>query len=376
MIKIILAICLLLPSLLVLFRSPTNLLWYVAILVTEFCWVFVLLTLLLIFWRFGNPHYNWPANVLCLLAIGFYSVPIVQAARLSKKLPAEFAAVFGSKAAMTASPPFRPLQMITGMGAEKIPYTTCTYDSVNNLSLDFYPSRIPGRRPIVIVVHGGSWAGGNSRQLPELNSVLARDGYHVASINYRLAPMNCFPAPVEDVATAIHFLFAKADEWLIDAGNITLLGRSAGGQVVLSAASTLADKRIKGVIAFYGPADMVWGYGIACSPLVLDSRKVMRDYLGGSLDDVPAQYTKSSATETVNASMPPVLLFYAENDPLVSPRHGDRLTTKLQAAGVPHYSLNLPWGTHAFDYTLNGPGGQLSTWAVKQFLKRRSEPRM
>ena len=95
----------------------------------------------------------------------------------------------------------------------------------------------------------------------------------------------------------------------------------------------------------------------------------MKDYLGGTLSEVPGQYIRSSATETVTDESPPTLLLYGKNDPLVSPGHGTRLSAKLKAQGIPFFELYLPWATHGFDYTLNGPGGQLSTWAVKRFLQ-------
>ncbi|HET7898670.1 MAG TPA: prolyl oligopeptidase family serine peptidase, partial [Flavisolibacter sp.] len=145
-------------------------------------------------------------------------------------------------------------------------------------------------------------------------------------------------------------------------------GRSAGAQVALSAAYTMHHPSIKAVINFYGPTDMVWGYENPTSKLVLDSRKIMEDYLGGTLTQVPDQYAHSSATETVSTQTPPTLMIYAENDPLVSPRHGTRLSRKVHPYNIPHFELYLPWATHGFDYTLNGPGGQLSTWTVKQFL--------
>jgi acetyl esterase/lipase len=185
---------------------------------------------------------------------------------------------------------------------------------------------------------------------------------------YRLAPHHRFPAPIEDVKGVIQFLKENTDRLSVDSNQFVLLGRSAGGQVALSAAYTLAEPGIKGVVNFYGPADMVWGYNHPTNPLVLDSRKIMEDYLGGTLQDVPQQYSRSSATKTVTSKSPPTLMIYAENDPLVSPRHGNRLSEKLTAAGVPHFVLYLPWATHGFDYSLNGPGGQLSTWTVKSFL--------
>ncbi len=115
---------------------------------------------------------------------------------------------------------------------------------------------------------------------------------------------------------------------------------------------------------------MVWGWGYPTSPLVLDSRKVMADYLGGTYPQVPQQYVNSSATETATPAAPATLLIYGENDPLVSHLHGVRLDQKLDSLHVPHIDLYLSWATHAFDWTLNGPGGQLSTWSVLQFLKK------
>jgi acetyl esterase/lipase len=259
--------------------------------------------------------------------------------------------------------------VITGINSKQISYKTFTYDAANGLTLDFYPAPTQGKKPCVIVVHGGSWAGGDSRQLPELNSELAKAGYHVASINYRLAPQYKFPAPIEDLKVALNYLQSQASILLIDTNNFVLLGRSAGGQIVLSAAYMLNDPAIKGVISFYGPADMVWGYANPTNPLVLNSRKVMENYLGGTYTQIPQQYVNSSATETVTSRAIPVLLIYGENDPLVSHLHGIRLGRKLDSLGVKHYNLYLPWATHGFDWTLNGPGGQLGTWCVMRFLE-------
>jgi acetyl esterase/lipase len=114
---------------------------------------------------------------------------------------------------------------------------------------------------------------------------------------------------------------------------------------------------------------MVWGYANPTNPLVLNSRKIMEDYLGGTFKQVPEQYVNSSPTETASANAVPTLLIYGENDPLVSHLHGNRLDKKLDQYGIKHYDINLPWATHGFDWTLNGPGGQISTWSVMKFLE-------
>jgi acetyl esterase/lipase len=367
MLRFILLLVLFLLSLLTVFRAPTNLLWYVSILVTEFSWLFIAAVIVVLFLYASSKLYSTVTFITTVASLLLFAIPIVGAFRLNASLKKVFAN--NSTNVANNSSPFSFQKIFTGITTKQLAFKTFTYDTLNKLSLDFYPSEIGGNKPCIIVVHGGSWAGGDSRQLHELNSELAKAGYHVASINYRLAPKYKFPAPIEDVKSALSFLKANAGQLFIDINNLVLLGRSAGGQIVLSAAYTLKDTAIKGVISFYGPADMVWGYANPTNPLVLNSRKIMEDYLGGTFKQVPQQYVNSSPTETASANAVPTLLIYGENDPLVSHLHGNRLDKKLDQYGIKHYDINLPWATHGFDWTLNGPGGQISTWAVMRFLE-------
>lgn len=370
MFRLILVTIFFLLSLLTIFTAPTNFLWYVSILVTEFSWIFIIVIAVLLMSGIGGSRYVLLFSFLGIVSLLLYAKPIIEAFRMAPMLNRVFTSnTTSTQNAAATSYPFSLSRMITGINAKRVAYKTLTYDVANSLTLDFYPASQKGEKPCVIVVHGGSWAGGDSQQLPELNSELAKSGYHVVAINYRLAPKYKYPAPVEDLKTAVTFLRTNAANLSIDTNNLVLLGRSAGGQIVLSAAYTLNDPAIKGVISFYGPADMVWGYANPTNPLVLNSRKVMEDYLGGTYSQVPQQYITSSATETATSHSVPVLLIHGENDPLVSHLHGVRLGKKLDSLGVKHYNIYLPWATHAFDYTLNGPGGQISTWSVMRFLE-------
>ncbi|RYZ27659.1 MAG: alpha/beta hydrolase, partial [Chitinophagaceae bacterium] len=268
---------------LTVFRAPTNHLWYLAILVTEFSWVFIFLVLLLIVLPATDPTYRTAQFLFGLAAIGFLLVPYLQAMSLAKKLLPDFQENFAGAAFHFPPLQVRPWLFLTGMATRKTVSRKYEYDAVNGLSLDFYPAQKDGLLPCVVVVHGGSWAAGDSLQLPELNLELARAGYHVASINYRLAPGHHYPAPLEDLQQAILFLQQNAGQLNIDKTRFVLLGRSAGGQIALSAAYTMHNPSLRAVIDFYGPTDMVWGYENPTSPLVLDSRKIMEDYLGGTL---------------------------------------------------------------------------------------------
>jgi acetyl esterase/lipase len=141
-----------------------------------------------------------------------------------------------------------------------------------------------------------------------------------------------------------------------------------GAQIALLAAYTIHNKGIKGVIDFYGPADMVWGYSLPANPWVMDSRGVMEAYLGGTYAKVPQNYVASSPVEFVDGRSVPTLIIHGAHDVLVAYDHSRRLTEKLQQNGIKNYWLKLPWATHGFDFNFTGPGGQLSTFAVEGFL--------
>ncbi len=374
MIRFLFIFLLFLVSLLAVLPAPTYHLWILAILVTEFPWVFIVLTIILFLFKTRLIWYRRAGNILAFITLMLFLSPVFSAYAIAAKLPAALQTAFGKETADLKEPhlkkPYSFFSMFSGIDGKAIPFQTFTYKTYPdiNLQLDFYSIKTASKKPCVIVIHGGSWSGGDDKQLPELNSYLSRRGYQVASIDYRLAPQYQNPQPVEDVKNAIQYLKINAGKLQIDTSNFVLLGRSAGAQIALLAAYTLKNENIKGVISYYGPADMIWGYAVPSNPMVLNSRQVMEDYLGGTYTQVPANYAASSPILQVNAQSVPTLLIHGKNDVLVAFEHSKRLNAKLNGLKVKHYLLTLPCATHGCDYSLNGPGGQLATYTVERFL--------
>ncbi|CAF1028351.1 unnamed protein product [Rotaria sordida] len=438
-----------LAALLNVFKSPTSELWLLAVVTSEYSIIFAGLISLLLLTNFYAVSFTLVGTILGLTALVLFLLPIRDAYFIAQKLPSDLEKAFRQMKNVTIkndqkliNKPFNIFKLFQTI--PKVSFRTLTYVTYDDatLTLDFYGSVVTGKRPCVIVIHGGSWIGGNSKQLSELNRHLAQAGYHCAAINYRLAPQWKCPAPIEDTAAALTYLRQHADELNIDQNNFVLLGRSAGGQIALLAAYTVQQSGIKGVINFYGPADMIWGYmtptnplvpiedtaaaltylrqhadelnidqnnfvllgrsaggqiallaaytvqqsGIKgvinfygpadmiwgymtpTNPLVLDSRQTLARYIGGDYFEMPDKYAASSPIEFVNRQTVPTLTFHGLTDSLVFYEHSRRLDAKLHQNDVPHYYLELPWATHGFDYNLNGPGGQLSTYAIDYFL--------
>lgn len=360
-----------LPSLLVWVSAPTEKLWIGAILITEWGHFAALVGGIGAVLALGFG-FRVPALLLALAALNCAS-PFLRATMLARRLPAACTAAFGP-AVMPAGAQAQPLSLadaFRGVSPGGVESTELTYatDGGKPLKLDLYQAtNVSELQPLVVVVHGGSWNGGSKDQLPDLNRALARQHYAVAAMNYRHAPKYPSPAAVEDVFRAIDFLAKHAAEARLDLSRIVLLGRSAGGQVALSAGYAGRLPGLRGVVSLYGPTDLGFGYDNPSRRWVLDSKRVLEDYLGGTPTTAPDQYAAASPINFVDTNTPPTLLIHGGLDPMVWPRHSELLAARLQQAERPHLYLALPWATHGCDVNLSGPSGQLSLYAIERFL--------
>jgi acetyl esterase/lipase len=239
------------------------------------------------------------------------------------------------------------------------------------LSLDLYRRERPGDTPpvpAVIVVHGGGWESGGPDELPELNAYLAARGYLVAVPEYRLAPEHPFPAGLEDVRAAIAFVRGRARQWNVEGDGVVLIGRSAGAQLALLAAYTADVNAVRGAVSIYGLADLQFAHDHPGNPRVYDGIGVLERYLGGPPSSVPGAYREASPYGLVGPSTPPTLLIHGRKDEIVWVEQSRRLDARLAEASRPRLLLELPWATHGCDFTLAGPCGQLTTYAVERFI--------
>ncbi len=371
-IAFVLTVLLFLCSLLTLVSASTAALWIVAILVAE--WghyaAIVALALAALAWRSGR--FGRLTTVLALTTAALCLSPALRAVGVARALPERCTQAFGNAwSSRGRAAPFKFADLFRGLPGAEVEVTEHTYatDASKLLKLDLYRQRgATYAQPIVVMVHGGSWNGGRKEQLTGANPHLARQGYAVAAINYRNAPKAPFPAAVDDLFRALDYLKANAEQLHLDPKRIALVGRSAGGQIALSAAYSGREPNIRGVVGFYAPGDMVLGYNEPSSRWVLDSKKVLQDYLSGSPTENPQTYTAASPVNFVNAATPVTLLIHGLLDPIVWPKQSRALAAKLHEAGRPHLLLELPWATHGCDANASGPSGQLSLYAMDRML--------
>ncbi|MEX2285111.1 MAG: alpha/beta hydrolase [Gemmatimonadota bacterium] len=335
-------------SLLAVFPAPFYLGWKLAIVATE------------------RGYYVVPAGLLFLA--GWNRGPLLKAA-----------AVLGISSSLLLLSPlaraarfdgFNARALLSGGSAGHADVKRFFFSiGTDSLPIDYYAAASAGRTPpLVVVIHGGSWRGGNQTELAAMNFRLTEKGYAVAAISYRFAPTHPYPAQLDDVRSAITLLRQRARELGFDPNSIVLFGRSAGGHLALLAAYEQPDPTIKGVVSFYGPTDLIWGYDHPSAPLVHDSRGILEDFIGGPPSDRPTVYQHGSPLTHI-ANAPPTLLIHGTRDELVNVRHSRRLADALRIAGKPVTFIELPWATHACDYFRTGPCGQISAFYVFEFLE-------
>ena len=362
---------------------PTAALWKASIVLSEGGYWLALLASMLVVdlrgWRTpgGRPSLaRVAASAAALTGVVLLLSPVAQAYLVGRSLPDLLEARFGTPipAAFAAPPRPAPVSLpalLTGVGAGEVVVDEHVYAvrEEGDLRLDLYrPAFAEGALPVVVMIHGGGWSTGDKRDFSPLNDYLASRGYVVAAISYRLLPDARFPAAQEDVAEAIRYLGGLAETHNLDPDRIALVGRSAGGQIALLAGYAARNPAIRGVVSFYAPAALRWGYANPAKPGVIDSSGVLDDYLGGPPATHGAQYDAAEPARFVSASTSPTLFIQGLRDEHVSPFHAEFVSARLLEAGVPHAIVRLPWATHACDYLFRGPCGQVSTFAVEWFL--------
>ena len=239
------------------------------------------------------------------------------------------------------------------------------------LRADIYRPERDGVFPIVVQVYGGAWQRGEPSDFTNFATWLASSGYVVVAIDYRHAPDWRWPTQIEDIGTALSWVAAHASEYGGDASRIVLIGRSAGAHLATMAAWAATPVRVRGVISYYGPVDLVESFKHPPSPDPLNVRSVEQALIGGSLDQMPDRYADASTITHVKAGttpLPPTLLIYGGRDHIVEAKYGATIVNALRARGTQVAYIELPWADHAFDAVFNGPSSQIALYYTERFI--------
>ncbi len=272
----------------------------------------------------------------------------------------------------------------------------------------------------IVYLYGGSWHFFDKDMLTRpFFRQLAAQGHVVMDAAHRSCPETDVSGMVGDVHRAVAWIKANADRYGIDPGKVVVMGGSSGAHIALLAAYAPDEPRLKpselagtdtsvmAVVSYYGIPEMrsafdrwlaqagdapeppyerseagpvadrinrlMFGRSLtaAQSPPAAPVRQLVRNLLGGSLDEVPEMERLASPISHVSPACPPTLMFQGTHDAVVPLGAARRLHRALEGAGVPVVYIEYAWTEHAFDLmfpSLANPAAKAALYDLERFL--------
>jgi acetyl esterase len=218
------------------------------------------------------------------------------------------------------------------------------------------PASVPGKRPVVVYLHGGGWVIGS----PDTHDRLARDivaasGAALAVVHYSRSPEVRYPGALDEAYAVTAWLAEYGEALGLDGSRLAVAGDSSGANLAASVA-ILAKRRkgpaIRHQTLIYPVTDA--SCSLASHEIFADgpglTRRAMRWYWDQYAPDREDQSRDTASI--LNASLeelqglPPALVITAEFDVLRD--EGEAYARKLLLAGVPVTATRYLGTVHAF----------------------------
>ena len=222
------------------------------------------------------------------------------------------------------------------------------------LRLDLYLPRAPKpATPLVVWIHGGGWRKGTKDACRMV--FLVKEGFAVASVEYRLAPEGAFPDPLHDCKAAIRFLRANAAQYNIDPNRIGVAGASAGGHLAALVGMTGDDAKLEGTLGhqnvssrvqavcdYFGPTDLTTVAGTEWD----NPKGAVYHLLGGTVAQHMQAARDASPIFHVAKTNPPFLILHGDNDQTVPLTDSQNLAKAMKNQGADVQLQILPGAGH------------------------------
>ena len=187
------------------------------------------------------------------------------------------------------------------------------------LTADLYLPAAESPRPVVLMVHGGSWGGRDRSDMDEISRTLVRHGYAVFNLSYRFAPRYRYPAQLQDLQQAMKWLVRYSDVYEFDLERINAWGYSAGAHL----AALLASYNFSQDSLLVEDHDLPSIRAVVSGGIPSDLRKyedgpILQRFIGGSRAEFPVTYADASPAYHISSNDPPVFLYHGKLDLLVT----------------------------------------------------------
>lgn len=185
--------------------------------------------------------------------------------------------------------------------------------------------------PFAILVPGGGYTVvcSFSEGVPVAKK-LNQQGISAFIVYYRTRKKAAFPAPMEDLATAVRYVLDNAEKYHLDVNNYSVWGGSAGGHL-----TALFGTETVGYAKYNLPKP---GALVLAYPVITMEREkthsISHDNLLGKDADAEME-ALTSAERQVTKNYPRTFIWCSEDDDVVDPDNTRRMAEALKKAGVP-----------------------------------------
>lgn len=247
--------------------------------------------------------------------------------------------------------------------AKELPGPAINVATVRNFTVPITELEIPVRTyvnstrshpPALVYFHGGGWVLGDLDSADWVcRSLAVATECAVFSVDYRLAPENKFPTPVEDCYQVTKWIIENTPTEGVDPNRVAVGGDSAGGNlatVVCLAARDRGGPSLAYQLLIYPITNHAFntqsykeyanGYYLTTEDMKWFWNHYLREQMHGS-------NPYASPLEAKNLSgLPPALIITAGFDPLRD--EGEAYAARLQAASVPTKLIRYDSMIHGF----------------------------
>ncbi len=234
--------------------------------------------------------------------------------------------------------------------------------TTQDLKMDvIYPQEsVKEKWPCIVWICGGGWVQMDHHAHVPNFVELAREGYVIASVQYRDSNQTPFPGQLEDVKKAIRYLKAHADRYHIDTERFGVMGESAGGHLS-SLVGTTGDRAefdtgeylslssaVQATCSWYVPSNFA-SMRPSEDPEVLIQKglspeaRLLNEVSRGATDKVK----QASPITYINSNTTPFLLIHGIEDVVVPHDQSVELYDALEAQDIPVDLISIEGANHA-----------------------------
>ncbi len=182
----------------------------------------------------------------------------------------------------------------------------------------YYPQNTISPLPVIIDIHGGGWVYGTKEVNKIYCMLLAKHGYTVFNINYRLIPDCTLSGQMNDVSKALKWIFENLGNYPCDRSKVYLTGDSAGGQLAAYACAVNQSDELCGLFDFEKSDFRINAMGLISPNLYLtpfDFKNVyFRRLLGKDYKELPYVDYLTGEALLEKSTMPPAFLATSTGD--------------------------------------------------------------